>query len=571
MQMKQTVIQEEIHNMQQSVTGKPRILIVGGVAGGASCAARARRLSESADIVMFERGPFVSFASCGLPYYVGDVIHAEKDLLVATPELFKRRFNIKVNLRSEAQAIDRAEKTIEVKNLETGSVCQEKYDALVLSPGSSTNIPSIPGVDLPGIFTLRTIQDSHRVKDWVTQKKVKRAVVVGGGFIGLETVENLVNLGLTVTVVEMLPQVMPNLDPEIAAGLQEHLTSKGVKIQLGEGVTRFSQTPGGDEIDVITHSGATVSCDMVLLATGVSPEVSLARQAGLELGKLKGIRVNEKMQTSDPAIWAVGDAVEVKNYITGEWGLTPLAGPASRQGRIAADVIMGRDSGFRGAQGTMVCEVLGLTVAATGVNEKTLAALGNKIPYEKTYLHPGHHAGYYPGAKQMTIKLIFSAKEGRILGAQAIGEEGVEKRIDVISMAIQKEATVFDLEEAEMCYAPQFGSAKDPVNFAGMIAANSLRGDSPLTHWQGLDPGCYLLDVREPLEFNSGHVEGAVNIPLPNLRAGMNELPRDKDIAVYCGVGQRSYYATRILKQNGFSVKNISGGITSFKQQSRGK
>jgi NADPH-dependent 2,4-dienoyl-CoA reductase/sulfur reductase-like enzyme/rhodanese-related sulfurtransferase len=561
--------------MQKDATAGPRILIVGGVAGGASCAARARRLSESAEIIIFERGPFVSFASCGLPYYVGDVIHAEKDLLVATPELFKRRFNIGVKLRSEVLAIDRQGKTIDVKDLETGSISQEKYDALVLSPGSSTKIPSIPGVDLPGIFTLRTIQDSHRIKDWMTrvraQKKVKRVVVVGGGFIGLETVENLVNLGLTVTVVEMLPQVMPNLDPEIAAKLQEHLTAKGVKLHLGEGVTRFSQTPDREGLSVATRSGIVLDCDMVLLATGVTPEITLAGQAGLELGKLKGIRVNERMQTSDPAIWAVGDAVEVRNYITGEWGLTPLAGPASRQGRIAADVIMGRESKFRGVQGTMVCQVLGLTVAATGVSEKTLAALENKIPYEKIYLHPGHHAGYYPGAKQMTIKLLFSAKEGRILGAQAIGEEGVEKRIDVISMAIQKEGTVFDLEEAEMCYAPQFGSAKDPINFAGMIAANSLRGDSPLIHWQGLDPGYYLLDVREPLEFSSGHVEGAVNIPLPNLRARMNELPRDKEIAVYCGVGQRSYYATRILKQNGFTVKNISGGITSYKQQSHVK
>jgi NADPH-dependent 2,4-dienoyl-CoA reductase/sulfur reductase-like enzyme/rhodanese-related sulfurtransferase len=557
--------------MQRDITTRSRILIVGGVAGGASCAARARRLSESAEIIIFERGPFVSFASCGLPYYVGDVIRAEKDLLVATPELFKRRFNISVRLHNEVQSIDRARKTIDVKNLETGTISQEKYDALVLSPGSSTNVPLIPGVDLPGIFTLRTIQDSHRVKEWMTQKKVKRVVVVGGGFIGLETVENLVHLGLTVTVVEMLPQIMPNLDPEIAARLQEYLTDKGVTLHLGDGVSGFSQIPGGNGISVKTQSRVNLDCDMVLLATGVTPEVSLARQAGLELGELGGIRVNDRMQTGDPAIWAVGDAVEVRNFITGEWSLTPLAGPASRQGRIAADVVMGRNSRFRGVQGTMVCAVLGLVVAATGVSEKTLVGLKNALPYEKVYLHPGHHAGYYPGAKQMTIKLIFSTKEGKILGAQAVGEEGVEKRIDVISMAIQKEATVFDLEEAEMCYAPQFGSAKDPINFAGMIAANSLKGDSPLTHWQGLDPGYYLLDVREPLEFSSGHVEGAVNIPLPDLRARMNELPLTKEIAVYCGVGQRSYYATRILKQNGFSVKNISGGITSYKQQNQVK
>jgi NADPH-dependent 2,4-dienoyl-CoA reductase/sulfur reductase-like enzyme len=409
--------------MQQPDSGKARVLIVGGVAGGASCAARARRLAENAEIIVFERGPFVSFASCGLPYYVGDVIHAEKDLLVATPELFKRRFNIEVKLRSEVQSIDRSCKTIAVKNLETGQTSQENYDALVLSPGSSTNIHSIPGVELPGIFTLRTIQDGNRIKDWIRQKKTRRIVVVGGGFIGLETVENLVNSGLTVTVIEMLPQVMPNLDPEIAVILQEHLAAKGVLLRLGDGVSRFSQTPGREGISVATSSGENLDCDMVLLATGVTPEVTLARQAGLELGKLGGIRVNDRMQTADKAIWAVGDAVEVKNVVTGEWQLTPLAGPASRQGRIAADVIMGRDSKFRGVQGTMVCRVLGLTVAATGVSEKTLKSLKPDMQYEKVYLHPGHHAGYYPGAKQMTIKLLFSPINGKILGAQAVGEE----------------------------------------------------------------------------------------------------------------------------------------------------
>jgi NADPH-dependent 2,4-dienoyl-CoA reductase/sulfur reductase-like enzyme/rhodanese-related sulfurtransferase len=560
----------QLEIMLKSDSGKPRILIVGGVAGGASCAARARRLSEKAEIIIFERGPFVSFASCGLPYYVGDIIREERNLLVATPKLFKRRFNIEVKLLSEVLAIDRSRKTLEVKNLETGDTRQEKYDALVLSPGSSTNIPVVPGVDLPGIFTLRTIQDSHQIKDWIAQKNAKRAIVVGGGFIGLEAVENLVNLGLSVTVIEMLLQVMPNFDPEIATRLQEHLKTKGVALHLGDGVSQFSQAPGGDGITVKTKSGDNLDCDMVLLAIGVKPEVTLARQAGLEIGDLGGIRVNNRMQTSDKTIWAVGDAVEIRNYVNGEWCLTPLAGPASRQGRIAADNVLGRDSKFRGVQGTMVCAVLGLTVAATGLSEKTMGTLKTKIGYEKVYLHPGHHAGYYPGAKMMTIKLLFAVEDGKILGAQAIGEEGVEKRIDVISMAIQKGATVFDLEEAEMCYAPQFGSAKDPINFAGMIAANALKGDSPVAHWKNLNRSqYYLLDVREPLEFNSGHVAGATNIPLPSLRARLNELPRDKEIAVYCGVGQRSYYATRILKQNGFSAKNISGGITSYKQQSQ--
>jgi NADPH-dependent 2,4-dienoyl-CoA reductase/sulfur reductase-like enzyme/rhodanese-related sulfurtransferase len=547
---------------------KPRILIVGGVAGGASCAARARRLSENAEIIIFEKGSFVSFASCGLPYYVGEVIPEEKNLLVATVESFKRRFNIEVKLRNEVMSIDKDQKLIEVKNLESGETYKEKYDFLVLSPGSSSKIPPIQGVELPGIFMLRTIQDSKKIKAWRTENKVKQVVVIGGGAIGLETVENLFNLGLSVTIIEMLPQIMPNLDPEIAALMQAHLIAKGIKLQLNDGVAKFLKTPDKDTLRVETRSGVNLDCGMVLLATGVSPEVSLAKQAGLEIGEWRGIRVNDQMQTSDKNIWAVGDAVEVKNVVTGEWSPSALAGPASRQGRIAADVILGRDSRFRGVQGTNVCSVLGLTIAATGLNEKTLAGLKNKIPFEKVYLHPGHHAGFYPGAKTISIKLLFSTKDGRILGVQAAGEEGVDKRIDVISMAIQKGATVFDLEQAEMSYAPQFGSAKDPINLAGMIAANTLRGDNPLIHWNDLDASRYfLLDVREPLEFRFGHVDGATNIPLPTLRTRLGELPQNKEIAVYCSVGQRSYYATRILNLNGFSAKNLSGGFTSYLQK----
>jgi NADPH-dependent 2,4-dienoyl-CoA reductase/sulfur reductase-like enzyme/rhodanese-related sulfurtransferase len=546
---------------------KPRILIVGGVAGGASCAARARRLSENAEIIIFERGPFISFASCGLPYYVGEVIREEKNLLVATPESFKRRFNIEVKLRNEVLAIDREQKLIEIKNMETGETYKEKYDSLVLSPGSSSKIPPIPGVELPGIFTLRTIQDGNLIKSWLTENKVKVVAVIGGGAIGLETVENLHNLGLSITIIEMLPQLMPNLDPEIAALLQAHLSGKGIKLLLNDGVARFLKTPDKDTLRVETRAGVILDCGMVLLATGVSPEVTLARQAGLEIGDFKGIRVNDQMQTNDKSIWAIGDAVEVKNAVTEEWSLSALAGPASRQGRIAADVILGRESRFRGIQGTMVCSVLGLTLAATGLSEKTLAGLNHKIPFEKVYLHPGHHAGFYPGAKMISIKLLFSLTDGKILGVQAAGEEGVEKRIDVISMAIQKGSTVFDLEEAEMCYAPQFGSAKDPINLAGMVAANTLRGDNPLIHWHDLDTSRYfLLDVRESMEFRFGHVTGATNIPLPTLRTRLSELPQNKEIAVYCSTGLRSYYATRILNQNGFSAINISGGFTSYMQ-----
>jgi NADPH-dependent 2,4-dienoyl-CoA reductase/sulfur reductase-like enzyme/rhodanese-related sulfurtransferase len=548
---------------------KPRILIVGGVAGGASCAARARRLSEDAEIIIFERGPFVSFANCGLPYYVGNVITQEKSLLVATPELFSKRFNIEVRVQSEVTSIDREKHEIKIRNPLTGEIYTEKYDSLVLAPGSSPIKPPLPGIDLPGIFTLRTIPDSNRMKDWIVEKNVKRAVVVGGGFIGLETTENLVKRGIAVTIIEMLPQVMPPVDPEIAASLQEHLTANSVTLHLGDSVATFEHSPVNNTLIVTTKSGTRFECEMALLAVGVRPEVSLAKQSGLEIGALGGIRVTNQMRTSKENIWAVGDAVEVRDFITGDWSLISLAGPANRQGRIAADVILGRDSIFRGVQGTMVCKVFNTTVAATGVSEKTLQRLkdkGKEIPYEKVYLHPGQHAAYYPGAKPITMKLMYSPKDGRILGAQAVGEDGVEKRIDVIAMAMQKHATVYDLEEAELCYAPQFGTAKDAVNFAGMVAANASRGDSPTAHWANVnDPGAFILDVREPSEFKGGHFEGAINLPLPTLREKMNELPRDQEILVYCGVGQRSYYAARILRLNGFSARSISGGMMTYK------
>jgi NADPH-dependent 2,4-dienoyl-CoA reductase/sulfur reductase-like enzyme/rhodanese-related sulfurtransferase len=552
-------------------SGKPRILVVGGVAGGASCAARARRLSEDAEIMIFERGPYVSFANCGLPYYVGDVITDERSLLVATPELFKRRFNIEVRLQSEVRSIDRAKQEIEVKNAVTGETYRERYDALVLAPGSAPIRPPLPGIDIPGIFTLRTIPDSRQMKQWITERKVEKAVVVGGGFIGLETTENLVRRGISVTIVEMLPQVMPPIDREMAVLIHDHLAANGVALHLGDGVARFDQNPDGHTIAVTTTSGASFSCEMVLLAIGVRPETTLAKEAGLEIGQLGGIRVNDHMRTSDEHIWAVGDAVEVRDFVTGDWSLIPLAGPANRQGRIAADVILGRDARFRGVQGTAVCRVFDITVAATGASEKTLQRRGiggQPAQYEKIYLHPGHHANYYPGARPITMKLIFSVKDGRILGAQAVGEEGVEKRIDAIAMAIQRGSTVFDLEEAELCYAPQFGTAKDPVNVAGMIAANVLRGDAPVAHWkEAFEYKALILDVREPGEFKMGHVEGAINIPLNSLRVRMNELPRDKEILVYCAVGQRSYYASRALRLHGFNARNISGGFRSYGAQ----
>jgi NADPH-dependent 2,4-dienoyl-CoA reductase/sulfur reductase-like enzyme/rhodanese-related sulfurtransferase len=546
-----------------------RILIVGGVAGGASCAARARRLSEEAEIVIFDRGEFVSFANCGLPYYVGNVIKKEEHLLVATPELFQKNFNIQVRLQSEVLSIDRGNREIAVKDLRSGETYRERYDVLVLAPGATPIRPDMPGIDLPGIFSVRTIPDARRIKEWISGQPAETALIVGGGYIGMEMTENLLKLGLTVTIVEMLPQVMPLLDPEMVAPIHFELTKSGVRLLLNETVTGFEKNADGP---LLAHlkSGGSQSADLVLLCIGVRPEVSLARDAGLELGELGGIRVNDAMRTSDEHIWAVGDAVEVKDLITGRWALVPLAGPANRQGRVAADAIMGRQAQFRGVQGTAVCGILGLTVALTGPGEKALKRLGlwGEPPrVEKIYLHQGHHAGYYPGAASMTLKLIFSKQDGRVMGAQAVGREGVEKRIDVISMAIQNKATVFDLEEAELCYAPQYGSAKDPVNMAGMIAANVLRGDAPMAQWEDLDGAePFLLDVREPGEFKRGHLEGAVNIPLSELRRRKDELPRDRDIWAYCVVGQRSYYAARILSQYGYRIKSLSGGSRTHAQ-----
>lgn len=546
---------------------KRRILIVGGVAGGASCAARARRLSETAEIIMFDRGDYVSFANCGLPYYVGNVIKKEESLLMATPELFRRRFEIEVRLQTDVLTIDRENNRIQVKDLGSGETYHESYDALVLSPGASPIKPQMPGIDLPGIFSLRTIPDSRHIKAWITRNQAKHAVVVGGGYIGLEMTENLLKLGLAVTIVEMQPQVMPLLDPEMAAPVQGELVKHKVVLRLNETVVGFSGN-GDHSITVKLNSGLTEVTDLVILSIGVRPEIQLARDAGLKIGQRGGIRVDEHMRTSDEKIWAVGDAVEVKDVITGQMGVIPLAGPANRQGRIAADVIMGRDAKFRGVQGTSVVGIIDLVAAFTGPSEKTLRQAGlwdEPARYEKIYLHPADHAGYYPGSTPISLKLIFDKNDGRIISAQAVGREGVEKRIDVISMAIQQNATVFDLEEAELCYAPQFGSAKDPVNLAGMIAANVLRGDAHIAHWSELDKDrIFLLDVRDPSEYKKGCVEGAVNIPLNDLRPRMAEIPKDQPVWSYCLVGQRSYYAARALSQYGYEIKSLSGGYITY-------
>jgi NADPH-dependent 2,4-dienoyl-CoA reductase/sulfur reductase-like enzyme/rhodanese-related sulfurtransferase len=541
------------------MTKRRRVLIVGGVAGGASCATRLRRLCEESEIVLFDRGPYVSFANCGLPYYVGDVIQDEAKLLVATPDLFQERFNIDVRVDSEVASINRESRTIEIRERRSGRTYTESYDALVLSLGAAPIRPALPGIDLPGIFALRTIPDSRRIRDWIVTQAARRAVVVGGGFIGLEMAENLVGRGLAVTVVEMATHVLPPFDPEMAVPIEEHLKANGVALHLADGIASFTQEEGG--LVVHTKSGAAHRADLVVLAIGVRPETGLARAAGLEIGELGGVRVDETMRTNDADVWAVGDMVEVRDFVTGAWSLIPLAGPANRQGRIAAEAIAGRPRPFRGVQATAVCGLFGLTAALTGASEKSLRRAG-RTDYERVYLHPGHHVGYYPGARPMYLKLLFARSDGRVLGAQAVGAEGVDKRIDAIAVAIQKGATVYDLEEAELCYAPQFGAAKDPVNIAGMIASNVLRGDVELASWQELETtNALILDVREAAEVAAGQVSGATNIPLSQLRARAEELPRDREIWIYCAAGQRSYYANRFLRQRGFRVRNLSGGF----------
>ncbi|MFZ1986883.1 MAG: FAD-dependent oxidoreductase, partial [Desulfatitalea sp.] len=424
--------------------------------------------------------------------------------------------------------------------------------------------PNLPGIDLPGIFSLRTIPDSRQIVEWIEQYQARQAVVVGGGYIGMEMTENLHARGMQVTVVERLPQVMPLLDPEMVAPVHNTLITHGITLYLNNGVARFEKGQG-HRIQVALNDGRPIETDLVIMCIGVRPHISLAQNAGLTIGAGGGIQVDAQMRTSDAHIWAVGDAVEVEDVVTGQRGVVPLAGPANRQGRIAADTIMGRDSAFRGVQGTSVVGVLDLVVAFTGASEKALKRLGMWAQMEKIYLHPGHHAGYYPGAAPITFKLIFAKTDGRIIWAQAVGRQGVEKRIDVIAMAIQKKATVFDLEETELCYAPQFGSAKDPINMAGMIAANVLRGDVRLAHWEEVEKSDALfLDVRDIKEYNQDHLEKAVHIPLDELRHRMDELPRDRPIWTYCFVGQRSYYAARALAQHGFDVKTISGGFKSF-------
>lgn len=563
-----------------TTTSHKKVIIVGGVAGGASCAARLRRLDEFAEIILVERGPYVSYANCGLPYHVGGVIEKEASLLVASEQLFKTAFAVDARTQCEAMAIDAANKTVQLRNVATGELTTETYDQLVLSPGAASVRPPLPGLDLPGIFHVRTVPDARAIREWLEQgtpflagmnnysgiqlaKPPRHAVVVGGGFIGLEMAENLAHLGLNVTIIERLDQVLAPLDREFAKIVEGYLARNGVTLALNDAVAEFRQTDKGT-LDVHTQAGKAYPADLVILSLGVRPETALAKTAGLEIGALGGIRVDAQMRTSNPDIFAVGDAVEVKNSITGQWGLVPLAGPANRQGRIAADVIAGRNSSYRGTQGTAIVGIFGAAAAWTGLSEKNLKQLGD-TDYETIHLYPNSHAGYYPGAKMIGMKVVFRKSDTRLLGAQAISEDGpaIDKRISALAMAIQMGATLDDLEEAELCYAPQFGSAKDPVNFAGMVANDILCGDMPVAHWDAVPEG-FLLDVRQPPELAVESVAGAVNIPLGQLRARLDELPRDREILIICRSGQRAYYATRLLLQRGFQARVMSGGMLSY-------
>ena len=564
-----------INPASQSAVRPVKLLIVGGVAGGASAATRARRLSEDAEIILFEKGPDVSFANCGMPYYAGGVIDSREKLVVTTPERLRRRFAIDVRTRHEVLAIDRDSRRVRVRELETGREYEESYDRLVLAPGAVPVTPEVPGIDLPGIFTLRALEDIDHIKAGI-DAGLKRAVVVGGGFIGLEFAENLVHRGVATTIVELQQQLLPPLDAEMTTPILASLVRHDVDLRLGDSAVAFEQV--GQGLEVCLASGERLPAGMVVVGVGVRPLNTLAVEAGLEIGPRGGVRVDEQMRTSDPAIHAVGDVAEIREAIFGEPAQIPLAGPANRQGRIAADAVFGRESRYRGTQGTSVVGVFEVTAASTGFSEKQLRREGRH--YRKVYVHPANHAGYYPGAESMTLKLLFDPqpgpRQGRILGAQAVGGHGVDKQIDVIAIAIQSGLTVYDLEETELAYAPQYGSAKDPVNMAGFVAAGLLRGDHPQADMETvLEPGFaersqageaeIPLDVRTPEEFARGHLPAAINIPVEELRARLGELPRNRRVLCYCQVGYRGYLATRILLQHGFDVANLGGGYKTFR------
>ncbi|MCE5273733.1 MAG: FAD-dependent oxidoreductase [Deltaproteobacteria bacterium] len=542
-----------------------RLLIVGGVAGGATAAARARRVDENAEITLFERGAYISFANCGLPYYIGHVIKDRDDLLLTTPEVFKQRYRIDVRVMSEVTAIDRQNKIVHVREHPLGKTYTMSYDKIILSPGAEPIKPHLDGIHNEKVFSLRSIPDSDRIRAFVDATSPERAVVIGGGFIGIEMAENLIDRGVATTILEMQDQVMAPLDYEMASLVHAHLKAKGISLALGEGVRSIS--PKAERLLITTTRENTLETDMVILSVGIAPENTLALEARLALCERGHIVVNSAMQTSDPDIYAVGDAVCIRDFMTGTHTSTALAGPANKQARIAADNALGRKSVFRGTQGTSVVKVFDLTVAATGSNEKGLKH--HSIPYIKSYTHSGSHASYYPGAEAMSIKLLFSPGNGRILGCQIIGKDGVDKRIDIMATAIRAGMTVSDLEELELAYAPPYSSAKDPVNIAGYVAANIINGDMEVTHWDEmgeLDHDKHvLIDLRNADELAiSGKIEGALHIPLHELRDRLGELDREKICIPFCATGLRSYLAHRILIHHGFRSRNLSGGYKTY-------
>lgn len=541
-----------------------KILIVGGVAGGASAAARLRRLSEEDHIIIFEKDEYVSYANCGLPYYIGDVITDRSKLLVQTVDGLSKRFNLDVRNFSEVTSIDPVGKTVTVKNRQTHEEYTESYDKLILSPGAKPIAFPITGIEsTSNLFTLRNIPDTDRIYQYISENKVQNALVIGGGFIGLEMAENLVHRGIKVTLVNNTNQVMGPVDYEMASFLHLELKKNGVNLILNDSVQEFKED---GHLAALGQNGE-IKTDMVIMAIGVTPEVTLAKAAGLKIGTTGGIEVNEHLQTSNPDIYAVGDAIEVKHYISNTPVRIPLAWPANRQGRLVADHINGLDAKYNGSLGTSVAKIFDLDVALTGLNERILKM--NQVSFDSVIVHPNNHAGYYPGATQLHLKVLFEMGSGRILGAQAVGQSGVEKRIDVIATAIKGNLTVYDLPDLELSYAPPFSSAKDPVNMAGYVATHVANGDYDVIHYDEIDEevrkGAYLLDVRTPIEFEAGHIEGAINIPVDDLRQRLSELPTNQEILVYCQVGFRGYLALQILKHHGFNhVRNLTGGFKTY-------
>jgi len=559
-----------------------KIVIIGGVAGGASAAARARRLSEEAQIIMFERGPFISFANCGLPYHIGGDIQNRSELLLQTPESFLARFNVDVRPLSEVVNIDRQNKQVTVRLLSDGSEYTESYDFLLLSPGAGPIVPPIPGINNPLTYSLRNIPDMDKIIHAIGENQVEHATVVGGGFIGLEMMEAFHALGIKTTLVELADQVMTPVDKEMAGFAHQEIRDKGIDLRLGVALEAVEFVPtksiasfdSGENtkhqhingsLTLSLNSGESFDTDILIMAIGVRPETKLAEQAGLDIGQLGGIKTNAQMQTSDKSIYAVGDAIEEQDFVTGEQTVVPLAGPANRQGRMAANNMFGANESYQGTQGTAICKIFDLAIASTGKNEKQLKRDG--INFERVYVHTASHASYYPGAEIVSFKMLFDPTTGKILGAQAAGKDGIDKRIDIMAVAQRAGMTVDQLQHLELTYAPPFGSAKDVINQAAFVATNLIKGDSTAIHFDEIDnltEKQLLLDVRNPGELENGFIEGGINIPVDELRQRLNELPKDKEIIIYCQVGLRGNVAYRQLVNNGFKARNLIGGYRTY-------